>query len=64
MLIEERPSGKSVLAGKKTGSDIQRVTNEEPVPNEPDGLQFRTPRLDSPSASFTVTTCQPETPDS
>jgi len=48
MLIEERPSGRSVLAGKKTGSDIQRVTNEEPVPNEPDGLQFRTPRLDSP----------------
>ena len=48
MLIEERPSGRSVLAGKKTGSDIQRVSNEEPVPNEPDGLQFRTPRLDTP----------------
>jgi hypothetical protein len=48
MLIEERPSGRSVLAGKKTGGDIQRVTNEEPVPNEPDGLQFRTPRLNSP----------------
>ncbi len=48
MLIEERLGGKSVLAGKKTGSDIQRVSNEESVPNEPDGLQFRTPRLDTP----------------
>jgi hypothetical protein len=48
MLIEEKPSGRSVLAGKKTSSDIQRVTNEEPVPNEPDGLQFRTPRLGTP----------------
>jgi hypothetical protein len=48
MLIEEKPSGRSVLAGKKTSSDIQRVTNEEPVPHEPNGLQFRTPRLGTP----------------
>jgi hypothetical protein len=48
MLIEERPTGRSVLAGKKTGSDIQRVSNEENLPKEPDGLQFRTPKLDKP----------------
>jgi hypothetical protein len=48
MLIEERPSGRSVLAGKRTGSDIQRVSNEEAVPKEPEGLQFRTPKLGTP----------------
>jgi hypothetical protein len=48
MLIEEKPTGRSVLAGRKTGGDIQRVSNEENLPKEPDGLQFRTPKLDNP----------------
>lgn len=48
MLIETEPAGRSVLAGKKTDSDIQRVSNEEPVHDDPSGLQFRTPRLDTP----------------
>jgi len=54
MLIETQPTGKSVLAGKKTGGDIHRVSNEEPVPseetesNDPSGMQFRAPKLGSP----------------
>jgi hypothetical protein len=48
MLIEVRPKDKSVLAAKKGGSDIQRVTNEEPLPEGTGGPQFRTPKLDTP----------------
>lgn len=48
LLIDEQPLGKSVLAGKKSGGEIQRVSNEEPVPEEASGLQFRTPRLGNP----------------
>lgn len=48
MLIETQPAGRSVLAGKTVGGDIQRVSNEEPVPEDSRELQFRTPRLDTP----------------
>jgi len=48
LLIEEQPMGKSVLAGKKSSSDIQRVSNEEAVTEESGELQFRTPQLGSP----------------
>lgn len=48
MLIETEPTGRSVLAGKRVGSDIQRVSNEEPVPADQGELPFRTPRRDAP----------------
>jgi len=30
------------------GGDIHRVSNEEPVPDDSSGMQFRTPKLGSP----------------
>ena len=48
MLIDTDPTGQSVLAGRRTGGDIQRVSGEEPVQDESGGPQFRTPRLNSP----------------
>ncbi len=48
LLIHDQPLGKSVLAGKKIGGDIQRVSNEEPVAEEAGGVQFRTPRMGNP----------------
>jgi len=47
MLIDTGRGQKSVLASKKDGGQIQRVSGEEPV-NEQGGPVFRTPKLDSP----------------
>jgi hypothetical protein len=47
MLIGAGRGHKSVLASKKDGGQIQRVSGEEPM-NEQGGPVFRTPRLDSP----------------
>ena len=48
MLISTGKAQKSVLASKKDGGQIQRVSGEEPVGDAQGGPQFRTPRLDSP----------------
>lgn len=47
MLIDTGRGHKSVLASKKDGGQIQRVSGEEPV-NEQGSPVFRTPRLNSP----------------
>ncbi len=48
MLIRTGQGDRSVLASKKDGNGIQRVSNEEPVADANGGPVFRTPRLDSP----------------
>lgn len=48
MLIGTGSEHKSVLAAKKDGSQIQRVSGEEPATDENGGPVFRQPKIDSP----------------
>jgi hypothetical protein len=48
MLIGTGTGHKSVLASKKDGGQIQRVSGEEPVVDEQGGPVFRRPKIESP----------------
>jgi len=48
MLIGTGRGHKSVLASKKDGGQIQRVSGEEPVADQQGGPVFRTPKIETP----------------